>query len=185
MPTGSLRLASILEGNYATGAANSVGDGANGVQLDLLIGKNVPEWNGGYYGSLGYLARNQDVPEQWLLSGGLFRNLGDDWRANAGFRTEWALSGLDIGSSAWAALPAPKPFHQTKERRIALEFGLNYSISENSNWSFIYSRVIDGRNTSLDDAITLNFSFSSFSQRWPAHQPTKATAISSGRTQTG
>lgn len=158
-PTVSLRVAGIIQGNYQTGAANAVGDGADGVDLAVLLGKNIPEWNGGYYGSFGYRIRNQNVPEQWLLSGGIFRNLGENWRANLGFTTEWATSGIDIASTEWVTHAAPKPFHRTKERRIALEAGLSYTDGANRTWSLIYGRVIDGRNTSLDNALTATVSF--------------------------
>lgn len=158
-PTVSIRLAGILEGNYATGAANSVGDGANGVELGLLFGKNVPEWNGGYYGSFAYQIRNQDVPDGWLGTLGVFKNVGERWRINAGSRIEWATSGLDIASAEWAGYSAPKPFHQTKERRVALETGVSYTDGGNRTWSLNYGRVIDGRNTSLDDALTFSVTF--------------------------
>lgn len=155
MPTLTLRALAIVEGTYPRNQLNSPGDSASGGGLHLLLGKRLPTLGLGLFADAGYRFRNQTVPEQWLLSAGVYKDLVAGLSLHAAARAEWSLNGVDIGGPGFAQLGFPG----TKENRLGLETGLTWLDRANRSYSVTVGHVFSGRNTPLDTAVSVAVGF--------------------------
>lgn len=156
--TVTAQAAAIVAGTYqkaSPGNPHSPGDGANGLETSLLIGKMF-DFGVSIYGELGYRWRDSEVPNDLFFSAGSAYQFLPDWSINARYIGIKGQSGLDIG------VP---PFNQNvgfpklKEVVYAMEYGLNWNISFEHSLGFNYARVVDGRNTGQSDIFSGTYSF--------------------------
>lgn len=153
--TVTLRAGLIVEGDYRTGAINSVGDGASGGEFSLLAGRAFD--NGiSVYGEAGYRFRGSQVPAD------VFLNLGGRYAFtpafSGGFNVQIveALSGLDIGSAKFR----PAYFPRVNEDYQILGFDLAYRFSPSVYASVNYGSTVGGRNTGVQDIAGFNLGYS-------------------------
>ena len=158
VPSIAVRLGGIKSGNYDTGYINSIGDGAEGVELSGIIGKFITDQIA-ISGEFGYRYR-QDIPNNIFvrLSGGVL--LMDRVGVSVNYDMTNAGSGLDVGGPGFAPDGVPR-FPETEEDTHTLSSVLSVAVSEQVGLGISYGRVIDGRNTADSDifSVSLGYSF--------------------------
>jgi hypothetical protein len=143
-PTLTLRAGGILSGSYpiSTTLPHSPGDGASGFETSLIWGKAIGQTGFGLFGDVGYRNRAKGVPDDFFLSGGVYKQLWESWTVSFGYRQVQALSGIDIGGPGWAG-----QFPLTKENKKSLEVGIGFTDKHRFHYQLFGALVIDGRNT--------------------------------------
>ncbi len=154
-PSVALRAAAIIGGSYETGYISSLGDGGDGAELSVLIGKYVGE-RGALSAELGYRYRNSNIPADTFmnLSAGVL--VGNRVGLNIGYRmVDAESSGLDIGVPPFS----PARFPELQEE-IQLVIGtISFGLSDTTNLGISYGSVVGGRNTAVSDVIGVSLSF--------------------------
>ena len=95
LPSIALRGGAIIEGAYAPGYINSIGDGASGLEVSALAGKAFAD-RFEVSGELGYRVRDEGVPSDLFFNvsaGVLLDNIG----LSVNYKIVDAQSGLQIG----------------------------------------------------------------------------------------
>ena len=146
VPTLTLRLGGIIEGSYdtvTTGAPNSPGDGASGVETSLLFGKIFGPTDISLTGDVGYRYRDSKVPDDFFVSVGLDKIFLEYLLAGFRYRHTQGLSGIDIGAPGFD----PSRFPEVKEisDNVQAEFG--YLGARGQYFGLIAAWTIAGRNT--------------------------------------
>ena len=157
-PSIALRVGAILAGNYDIGYINSLGDGGDGLEASVIVGKFVSE-RVGVSGELGYRNRNNGIPAETFLnlSGLAVVNeavsLGVDYR-----RVNASGSGIEIGGPGFS----PARFPEVEEDASMLAGRMFWQLADSINLSMFYGKTLDGRNTAASNAfgVTLGRSFS-------------------------
>ena len=159
-PSLGLRVGGIIAGTYetvTTGAPNSPGDGASGMEASLLFGRALGETGLTLFGDFGYRVRAENVPEDLFGSAGLAWEFLAHWMLTFTYRHDQALSGLDIGGPGFD----PSRFPETKEIQQLVEFGAGYTFSGGQHIHAFGAWTLDGRNTGDKTVlgVSLNFPF--------------------------
>ena len=142
LPSVAVRAAAIIAGDYETGQINSLGDGGDGFEISVIVGKFLNN-RVGVSAEFGYRNRNEGIPENYFtnLSGIFLVNerlsLGLDYR-----RVD-SESGLDIGGPGFS----PDRFPELEEENQLLGGRLFFSATPSLSFAVFYAAVIDGRNT--------------------------------------
>ena len=158
-PSVALRAGAIIAGDYETGHINSLGDGGDGYEVSVTVGKFVSD-RVGLSGEFGYRNRDEGIPENY------FTNLSGIWLVNSrlslgiDYQRIDAESSLDIGGPGFA----PPRFPEVEEERAMLGGRLFYSFTDRLSGVLFYSAVLDGKNTPDSNAYgaTLSYSFSRY-----------------------
>jgi hypothetical protein len=146
VPGAALRVGGIIAGTYdvpTTLPPINPGDGANGFETSLLLGKSFGQSGFGAYADLGYRVRDHDVPEDVFGSAGVFQQLGPV-TLSFGYRHNQGLSGGDIGGPGFGTSYG---FPQVKEINQLIEGGVTYTDKGGRSYQFTVAKKIDGRNT--------------------------------------
>jgi hypothetical protein len=157
VPTVALRAGAIIAGTYETNTPESPGDGANGFEGSLLIGKTFYLGDLGDLGvnaDVGYRYRREDVPDDFFCSLGIYKTLPWGLSVNLAFRHVQGLSGPDIGDPGFT-------FPEVKEVQENLEWGFGYTDDHQRYLGFFMAHTLDGENTSqrLVFGLTYNIPF--------------------------
>jgi hypothetical protein len=145
-PTIALRAGGIIAGTYDANKPFSAGDGANGFETSLLLGKRFGNTGFGAYGDIGYRLRESPVPNDAFGSVGLFKqfpNVFADLDAitlSFGYRHIQSLSGQDIGDPGFT-------FPQLKEINQLIEGAVGYTDPGGRQYQFSVAKSVAGRNT--------------------------------------
>ena len=154
LPTLTLRAAAIVNGGYDGARLASLGDDANGVELSLLIGKQVGSalalWAG-----VGVQDREAEVPTARFYEVGARYRLTPAWSVSLGYSDKRYRSDLDIGGPGFT----PARFQQVREERALAKIGVSFAFAANQGLALNLARVVSGRNTVRDDQIA-NLSYS-------------------------
>ncbi len=154
-PSIALRAAVILAGDYETGFINSLGDGGDGYEASLVVGKFLGD-QFGLSAEFGLRRRNDNIP------GERFANLSGIWFLNdfltvgLEYRMVNSTSGLQIGGPGFA----PDRFPEIEEDTQTLGARLYYSVDENFSLSLFGGAVIDGRNAAASNILGVSASYS-------------------------
>lgn len=156
LPTVTGRLAYTIGGNYDPNRISSIGDGASGVDLSLLVGKSL---NSAFavFGDITFRQRDGGVADgvKFLLSTfytSPIRGLGFQL-AYAGVRTD---SDLDFGAPGVGV----DQFSQTDRDSDFLIGGVNYGFGNGFGVGFSYTALINGRNIADTDVANFSTSYS-------------------------
>lgn len=155
-PTISTRVGITIGGDYVTDQIDSIGDGASGIDLSLLVGKSItPEI--ALSGDLTFRQRNDDVAEaiKYLFSGFYttpIPRVGLQL-ALAGTRTD---SDIDIGGPGFGV----DQFPQTDRDSDWLILGVNGGFSNGIGVGFTLANVLSGRNVADTNVGTFSVSYS-------------------------
>lgn len=147
-PTIAVRFGIIIAGDY-NDFPQAIGDGAGGVRTSLLFGKNFDFFGLGYYGELSYRVRGVPVPDDILITGGIFHNFRNLLFTRIGYNGQIGLSGYDITP------PGQKPSSR-KEHFHRIEGGAGYIDSYGRFYNFFVGSTVAGFNT----ARNTNYGFS-------------------------
>ena len=166
LPSMAFRIAGIIAGDYETGYINSIGDGGDGGEISLLVGKIFGD-KLGLSGEIGYRDRTDGVPEEVFGNIGAYYLMG---AMTASLEYKWnnSIDGLQIGEPGFAPDPVNQPmlrrFPELEEDYRIVGFGLSFSVAETTNIGINIASVVDGRNANDSNAIglTLGYSFDTF-----------------------
>lgn len=154
VPSMAIRVGAIVAGDYETGHINSLGDGGDGTEASIIVGKFIGD-RLGVSAEAGVRNRNNGIPRNYfgnlaaiLLVGKV--SFGLDYRV---VKSE---PGLDIGGVGFS----PPRFPQVREERQLLGGQVLYNVSDNSSLGLFYVVVNDGRNTPASRAFGSSFTYS-------------------------
>ena len=154
LPTVAVRAGAIIAGNYQTFRPDSIGDGASGYEVSLLVGRYLtPSF--GIRGEVGIRDRNRGVPNQTFLSVGADLRITPSLSGSVGFSSIRNSGNLDIGGPGFT----PLRFQQVAEKRNFINAGLSYSVTERISINGNIGKVTSGRNTSKNDVYSLGVAF--------------------------
>ena len=160
LPSIALRGGAIIEGSYAAGWINSIGDGASGLEVSALAGKYFAD-RFAVSGEVGYRVRDEDVPSDVFVnvSGGV---LVDNIGLSVNYKLVDAQSGLQIGGPGFT--PTGRVFPRLEEDIQFLSGTVSLNVSDQMNLGVTYGEVIDGRNTSKSKvfSVTMGYLFDTF-----------------------
>ena len=142
LPSVAIRAAAIISGDYETGHINSLGDGGDGFELSLIVGKFLSE-RVGVSAEFGYRNRNEGIPENYFTNlSGIFL-VNDKLGFGLDYRRVDSQSGLDIGGPGFS----PDRFPELQEENQLLGGRVFFNANENLSLALFYAAVVDGRNT--------------------------------------
>lgn len=152
-PSIALRGAAIIAGDYETGYINSLGDGADGLEVSVVVARFLGD-RLGVSAEVGYRDRNNGVPSNAFvnLSGLLLAS------ERASFSLDYSLAdadaGLDIGGPGFSPDRFPELHEDT--RTLSARWFYNFDAV---GINVFYGRVVDGRNTAASDIVGLTVSY--------------------------
>ena len=169
-PSIAVRVGAILAGNYDTGYINSLGDGGNGVETSLIIGKF---WDvAGVSAEVGYRNRTStevnpmavgaagagevvDIPEDMFFNLGLFVPAGSRVTIGVDYRMVNALSGIDIGGEGFS----PSRFPGLEEDGHIVGGRVIANVTEYVSVNGFFGQVVAGRNTANSRIFGIGLSY--------------------------
>ena len=156
-PSVALRAAIIAAGSYDHGYINSIGDGGNGFETSLIIGKFGSR--AGFSGEIGYRFRSSilanseavgganrstiDIPSDMFLNLSAFIPANDAITIGVDYRLVNALSGIDIGGEGFS----PSRFPGLQEDAQIVGGRLLANVTDTVSVNAFVGRVVAGRNT--------------------------------------
>lgn len=157
--TFTVHSAAIFGGGYNSGALNSIGEDAFGLEFSGIAGK-VWENGLGVSTELGFRYREGDIPDEFFANANAFYSLASllnlPITLNVNYQMVDALSGIDIGSPGFN----PGRFRETEEDYHIISGGLSYnfanSLSVNANYG---EKVFGGRNTAASRIVSVGMSY--------------------------
>ena len=156
-PSITLRVGAILAGNYDVGYINSLGDGGDGLEASVIVGKFVSE-RVGVSGELGYRNRNNDIPTEMFLNLSGLMTINEALTLGLEYRRVNANDSINIGGPGFS----PPRFPEVEEDISVLAGRAFWQLNDSINLSMFYGKTLDGRNTAAVDTfgVTLSHSFS-------------------------
>lgn len=151
VPSVAVRAGIILEGNYDTGRLNAVGDGADGAEVALALGK-VFQHGFALNSDLGYRYRSSNTPNELFLNLGAHYSITAPLTASLTYQMIDSNGDLDIGANGFS----PPLFTAVEEDNQSLSASLAYQVNDTSSIGLTYGSVVDGRNTSASDFYALS-----------------------------
>ena len=153
-PSAALRFAIISEGNYDVGFVNAIGDGASGFETSLLLGKAITD-KFAVSGEIGYRNRDNNVPDELLITANTFYNLTDQFSVSAGYYYVNSDSNLDIAGPGFS----PDKFPIVDEDSETISIGSSFQINRSMYIGLDFAKVNNGRNTSKNDIAAVNIGY--------------------------
>lgn len=156
-PSVALRAGVILAGNYDIGYINSLGDGGDGLEVSVIVGKFLSE-RVGVSGELGYRNRNNDIPTETFLNLGGLVIVNEALSLGVEYRRVNAADSIDIGGPGFS----PSRFPEVEEDISILAGRAFWQVADSISLGLFYGKTIDGRNTAASNTfgVTLSHSFS-------------------------
>ena len=170
-PSIAVRVGAILSGNYDTGYINSLGDGGNGVEASLLLGKF---WDAaGVSAEIGYRNRTStevnpmavgagmsvaemvDIPEDMFFNLGLFVPTGSRVTIGVDYRMVNALSGIQLGGEGFS----PSRFPGLEEDSHIVGGRVIANVTEYVSVNGFFGQVVKGRNTAASRIFGVGLSY--------------------------
>ncbi len=158
-PSVALRVGAIIAGGYDTGYINSLGDGGNGLETSLVVGKfgdalgvsaevgyrnrSGTEVNPDAVGAAGGAGETVDIPADIFFNMFLFVPVGSRVTLGADYRVVNALSGIDIGGEGFS----PSRFPGLQEDAQILGGRLIADLTGTVGLNAFFGQVVSGRNT--------------------------------------
>ena len=168
-PSVALRVGAIVAGGYDTGYINSLGDGGNGIETSLIIGRFGSA--AGFSGEIGYRARTStevnpnavgamagdqvDIPNEMFLNLGVFIPAGNVVTLGVDYRMVNALSGIDIGGEGFS----PSRFPGLHEDGHIVGGRLIASVTDLVSVNAFFGQVVRGRNIAASRIFGAGLSF--------------------------
>jgi len=169
-PSVALRIGAIAAGPYDTGYINSIGDGGNGVETSLIIGRFADA--AGFSAEVGYRARTStevnpqavgasggservDIPAEMFLNLGLFVPVGGAVTIGADYQMVNALSGIDIGGPGFS----PSRFPGLEEDRHLVAGRLLANVTDTVSLNAFFGQMVAGRNTAASRIVGFGLGF--------------------------
>lgn len=158
-PSVAFRFGAIIAGGYDTGYINSLGDGGNGFETSLVVGKfwdalgvsaeagyrnrGSTEVNPDAVGAGGGAGETVDIPADMFFNMFLFVPAGSRVTLGADYRMVNALSGIDIGGEGFS----PSRFPGLEEDARIVGGRLLAEVTGTVGMNAFFGQVVGGRNT--------------------------------------
>ena len=168
-PSVALRVGAIIAGAYDTGYINSVGDGGNGLETSLIIGRFGSAV--GFSGEMGFRIRSStevnpnavgamageqvDIPNDMFVNLGLFIPAGDVVTIGVDYRMVNATSGIDIGGEGFS----PSRFPGLHEDGHIVGGRLIANVTDLVSVNAFFGQVVKGRNIAASRIFGAGLSF--------------------------
>ena len=168
-PSVALRIGAIIAGPYDTGYINSIGDGGNGIETSLIIGRFGSA--AGFSGEIGFRARTStevnpmavgamagervDIPNDMFVNLGLFIPAGDVVTVGVDYRLVNAFSGIDIGGEGFS----PSRFPGLHEDGHIVGGRLIANVTDLVSVNAFFGQVVRGRNIAASRIFGAGLSF--------------------------
>lgn len=151
----TLRAAAIIKGDYEGGRLAGLGNGANGIELAAITGKQLsPNWS--VSAEIGFQDRDHDVPNAVFVELGTSYRFAPAWVASLGYAAKRYGGTLDIGGPGFT----PDRFQEVREERDVVKLGLGWAFAGNQALGLNASQLVNGRNTTRDDyAVSLSYTY--------------------------
>lgn len=138
-PTFSIRAGGTIKGAYAVGRKSSIGDGASGAEVSVMLAKAFQDGRTGVFADSGLRKRDSGVPDDYFGSAGVYRTLWNiSW--SAGLRHTQALGGQTVGQPGYRA-------QWLKEVSQMAELGAGITDRQGRFYQLFLARQVRGRNT--------------------------------------
>lgn len=170
-PSVAVRLGAIIAGGYDTGYINSIGDGGNGIEASLIIGKfwdaagasaevglrnrTSTEVNPMAVGGGMAAGESVDIPADMFVNLGLFVPAGNRVTVGVDYRIVNALSGIDIGGTGFS----PSRFPGLEEDAHIVGGRLIADVNDYVSLNGFFGQVVAGRNTANSRIFGVGLSF--------------------------
>ena len=148
LPTITLRGAAIIHGSYDGGRLAALGNGENGVELAVLLGKQITPALA-LWAELGVQDRSGDVPNATFYELGARYRFAPKWSATLGYSSKKYGGDLDIGGPGFT----PARFQEVRAERALVKLGVGYAFAGNQGVALNVAKVVSGRNETKDDSI--------------------------------
>ncbi len=154
-PSVAIRAGVIAAGGYETGHINSLGDGGNGAEASVIVGRFADRL--GVSGEVGYRVRSANIPADTFVNLAAFLALTDRISVAADYRmVNGDDSGLDIGGPGFA----PDRFPELQEDAQLVGGRVLATLNDAFSLSGFYGQVIGGRNTAASSVIGVGVTYS-------------------------
>jgi hypothetical protein len=140
-PSAALRVGVTLAGDYTEGKINSIGDGASGAEISLIVGKIIAA-KLSIATDVGYRYRDSGVDNERFASVRGFYSLTNQLHTSVGYSIVRANGNLDISDSQFMG-----NFTELAEDVDIVELSVAYQFAGSYQVGFGYGKVVDGRNT--------------------------------------
>ena len=161
MPSLAVRIGAIVAGDYEPGHINSLGDGGDGTEASLIVGKFLGD-RFGFSLEAGVRDRNSGIPTNYFGNLAAILLVNDKLALGADYKVVRSEPGLDIGGPGFwpPGLSSPR-FPMVREERTLYGGRMFYSFSQKMSMGLFYLVVDDGRNTPASSAFggSLSYSF--------------------------
>jgi hypothetical protein len=147
-PTVTLRAAAIFKGSYDGAKLAALGNAQNGVELALIVGKEVLPGLA-LWGEISVVDRSGAVPNATTAELGARYRFGGGFSASLGFAQEKYSGNLDIGGPGFS----PARFQEVRAERSLTKLGLAYAFAGNQGLALSFASAGTGRNTVKDKQI--------------------------------
>ncbi len=183
MPTISVRLGGIKKGDYDR-RPQSLGDGANGGEINIYFAKDFNFYGLGTYGDIGHRKRENPIPDDRLYSYFLYKNIFKKFYLVGGYRGQDSLGGYAFADPAQNESQIPpsvqpqtnqrptlenllqqrwlateRPDWARKESFLRQEFSIGYRDSDGNFYTLFYSRTVKGENSPILETFGLLANF--------------------------
>ncbi len=148
LPTLTLRAAAILKGGYNGARLAALGNNQNGVELSLLLGKELASTLALWL-QAGVQDRSGAVPNANFYEIGARWRFAPQWSASLGFSDKKYGGNLDIGGPGFS----PARFQEVRAERSLAKLGIGYAFARNQGLALNLAKTTSGRNTVKDDQI--------------------------------
>ena len=155
LPSMAIRVGAIVAGDYETGHINSLGDGGDGIEASLVVGRFIGD-RLGVSAEAGVRDRNNDIPTNYFGNVAAILLLADKVSLGVDYRVVKSEPSLDIGGAGFT----PPRFPEVREERQLLGGQVHYNFSDNLTLGLFYLVVNDGRNTPASKAFGGTFTYS-------------------------
>ncbi len=158
VPTTVLRAAATFQGDYDTGDINAIGDGADGLEVSLIMGRFLTP-SLAVSSEIGYRKRNSGVPDDAFYKVGGYVLADSQLSLSFNYSVVDAQDGLDIGGEGFGNDDGTVNFHKLEEDSSLVDLGISYNPIPKLNLSFNAGQVVDGKNTAKSDVYALTIGY--------------------------
>lgn len=151
----ALRGGLIFAGDYELGHINSIGDGGDGYEASVIVGRYFDRL--GVSVEYGVRSRENDIPNNTFTNVTALLAVYDRLTLGLEYKRVDSEGALDIGAPGFS----PARFPEVQEEMSVLGGRLFVGLADNVNVSVFYGRTLDGRNTADSNIVggTLSYSF--------------------------
>ncbi len=155
LPSVALKFAGTIAGDYDAGRITAIGDGADGIEASVIVGKFLTD-SFAVSADFGYRHRDTGVADERFGSLSAYYLLGNQWSFNLGYQVVDSVSGNDIEDAQFT----PTRFNVTEKDYSLLAVGANYRVNEKFGIGLAFGDVVDGRNATDSDVVSISFDLS-------------------------